>query len=50
MENQENIHITQNKSEYIEEFDDPLCQPGRIFLAQINLVVEHISLFLKIFQ
>ena len=36
MENKENIHITKNKSEYIEEFDDPLCQPGRIFLAQIH--------------
>ena len=38
MENQDNNKIAQNNSESIEEFDDPLSQPGRIFLAEIDFV------------
>ena len=36
MENQETNNIIRNKSENIEEFEDPLSQPGRIFLAEIH--------------
>ena len=36
MEGQTNNNIVRKESSYIEEFDEPLSQPGRIFLAQIH--------------